>query len=74
MSRERLHLIAEQVLGGKKLHEIDFGEPKLDLEEKLRRIDQAIRQIYPCLKRWPKPRKTPGSAARAINIAGGHSV
>jgi hypothetical protein len=46
MNQERLLLIAEQVLGGKKLHEIDFGEPKLDLEEKLRRIDLAIRQ-YP---------------------------
>lgn len=46
MTKERLLLIAEQVLGGKKLHEIDFGEPKLDLEEKLRRIDLAIRQ-YP---------------------------
>ena len=46
MNRERLLSIAEQVLGGKKLHEIDFGEPRLDLEEKLRRVDQAIRQ-YP---------------------------
>lgn len=46
MTPERLLLIAEQVLGGKKLHEIDFGEPQLDLEEKLKRVDLAIRQ-YP---------------------------
>jgi hypothetical protein len=46
MTREQLLLVAQQVLGGKKLHEIDFGEPKLDLEEKLKRIDLAIRQ-YP---------------------------
>ena len=46
MTPERMMLIAEQVLGGRKLHEIDFGEAKLDLEEKLRRIDLAIRH-YP---------------------------
>lgn len=46
INRERLQSIAEQVLGGKKLHEIDFGEARLDLEEKLRRVDLAIRQ-YP---------------------------
>ena len=46
MSRERLLMIAEQVLGGKKLHEIDFGEPRLTVDEKLARIEQAIR-LYP---------------------------
>ena len=46
MNKESLMSIADQVLRGKKLHEIDFGEPKLDLEEKLRNIDLAIRQ-YP---------------------------
>ena len=46
VTRERLLLIAEQVLGGKKLHEIDFGEPRLPVEEKLARIEQAIR-MYP---------------------------
>ena len=49
MAADRLRSIAEQVLGGKKLHEIDFGEPRLDLEEKLRHIDQAIRQ-YPFIE------------------------
>ena len=46
MSQEQLRWIAEQVLEGKKLHEIDFGEPHLDLEEKLRKIDQALK-LYP---------------------------
>ena len=46
MIQEQLRSIAEQVLEGKKLHEIDFGEPRLDLEEKLRRIDLALK-LYP---------------------------
>ena len=46
MNQEQLKWIEEQVLEGKKLHEIDFGEPRLDLEEKLRRIDLALKH-YP---------------------------
>jgi hypothetical protein len=45
MSQESLKRIAEQVLNGRKLHEIDFGEPKLNLDEKLGRIDMALRQF-----------------------------
>jgi hypothetical protein len=44
--KERLKAIATQVLGGKKLREIDFGDPHLDLDEKLRKVDLAIR-YYP---------------------------
>jgi hypothetical protein len=46
MTPEQLKSIAAQVLGGKKLHEIDFGEHRLDLEEKLKSIDLAIK-LYP---------------------------
>jgi hypothetical protein len=46
MNRENLRSIAEQAIGGKKFHEIDFGMPGLTFEEKLNAIDQALRQ-YP---------------------------
>ena len=49
MTPDELKRIAGQILAGKKLHEIDFGEPRLDLEEKLRNIDQAIRR-YPFIE------------------------
>ena len=42
--RDVLKSIAEQVLEGKKLHEIDFGERNLNLEQKLSAIDEAIRR------------------------------
>jgi hypothetical protein len=48
MIRDMLKSIAEQVLEGKKLHEINFGEPNLNLEEKLTTIEEAI-------KRYPSP-------------------
>jgi len=51
MTRERLRFIAEQVLCGKKLQDIDFGEPNLGLDEKLRTIDFAIRH-YPTPEAW----------------------
>ena len=54
MAVDRLRSIAEQVLGGKKLHEIDFGEPRMNLEEKLRNIDQAIRR-YPFIEAERQP-------------------
>jgi len=46
MSQERLKKIAEQVFSGKKLHEIEFGTPAPDLDEKLSLIDRAIK-LYP---------------------------
>ena len=48
MTPEKLKRIAEQVLGGKKLQEVDFGEPNLSLEEKLAQVDLA-------LKHFPSP-------------------
>ena len=48
MTPEKLKRIAEQVLEGKHLEEIDFGEPNLSLEEKLAQVDLA-------LKHFPNP-------------------
>ena len=64
MTPERMMLIAEQVLGGRKLHEIDFGEPRLPVEEKLARIEQAIR-MYPMPEPAGQGRQDPG--ARGTN-------
>ena len=44
--KARLKAIAKQVLCGKQLREIDFGDPHLDLDEKLRKVDLAI-SYYP---------------------------
>jgi len=46
MTKEQMKRIAEQVLEGKKLHDIDFGVVTLNLDEKLSLIDKAIR-LYP---------------------------
>jgi len=46
MMQEQLKHISEQVMAGKKLHEIEFGAPALGLDEKLALIDKAIR-LYP---------------------------
>ena len=45
MTPEKLKRIAEQVLEGKHLNEIDFGEPNLSLEEKLARVDWALKHF-----------------------------
>ena len=58
MTLEMLQSIAAQVLDGKKLHEIDFGERGLKLEEKLSAIDQALRH-------FPSPYgESPGKSTR----------
>lgn len=48
MTIETLRSIAVQVLAGKGLHEIDFGEMGLPLEERLSLVDQALKR-YPTL-------------------------
>ena len=48
MTPETLKRIASQVLGGKQLHETEFGDPDLSLEEKLALVDLA-------LKKYPNP-------------------
>ena len=53
MTQEQMKWIAEQVLGGKKLHDIEFGVPALNTEEKLALIDKAIRQ-FPALESGSK--------------------
>ena len=53
MTPEKLKRIAEQVLEGKHLHEIDFGEPHLSLEEKLAQVDLALKH-YPNLTSMPE--------------------
>lgn len=45
MNSKVLRSIAAQVLDGRKLHDIDFGEPGLKLEEKLSAIDQALKRF-----------------------------
>ena len=55
MTPEKLKRIAEQVIEGKKLLEVDFGEPNLSLEEKLALVDLA-------LKHYPSPNSSSGQA------------
>jgi hypothetical protein len=62
MTREILKAIAEQVLGGKKLHQIDFGEPNLSLEEKLARIENALKH-YPAADQISLPEQVLEQAA-----------
>ena len=54
--KERLKVIAEQVLGGRKLVEIDFGEPNLGLDEKLRKVDLALKH-YPNTEAAKEPQQ-----------------
>ena len=48
MTPEKLKRIAEHVLEGKNLYQMDFEEPNLTAEEKLALVDMAI-------KRYPFP-------------------
>jgi len=55
MTPEKMKRIAEQVMAGKHLHEIDFGDPHLSLEEKLTLVDFS-------LKHYPSAESSSGQA------------
>jgi hypothetical protein len=57
MTPEKLKRIAEQVLEGKNLYQMDFGEPNLTAEEKLALVELA-------LKSHPRP-DTPSAMSDA---------